>query len=262
MEAKVKLLRVINLLFIFLFMTGCASNHFRDDQASFIEGLTAIESGDFATASSVFSELAKNGDPGAMNNLGVSLLMGDRKDEALYWFKKASRYGDANAKATLSRMDKPIPPPDLIGQHPTQLQQEAARQFIVTTVLGLAVGVTAYYAGMAATNHHHSHSYNNSTLNRIGQNQSIKTQYSSHSTLLNDRNTNNFGVGNNQGFGSKYDNEYPYKSFSGTSYKYDLTKPIDRIKYEIDPASQVHDSINPWIDIDKGFGQYGGGAKR
>lgn len=256
-----KLLKVINLLFMSLFMTACVSNQFRSDQASFVEGLTAIESGDFSTASRVFSELAKNGDPGAMNNLGVSLLMVDRKDEALYWFKKASRYGNANAKTTLSRMGEPVPPSDLIGQHPTQLQQEAVRQLIVTTVLGLAVGVTAYYAGKAVTNHYDSHSYDDSALSRIGQNESIRTPSSSRS-LLNNNDSNNFGLGNNLEFGSNYNNEYPYKSFSGTSYKYDLTKPIDRINYEIDPASRVFDNINPWIDIDRGFGQYGGGAKR
>lgn len=257
-----KLIKVINLLFISLFVTGCASNQFRDDQASYIEGLAAIERGDFTTASGIFSELAKNGEPGAMNNLGVSLLMVDRKDEALYWFNKASRYGDINAKTTLSRMGKSVPPSDLVGQHPTQLQQETARQLIITTILGLAIGVTTYYAGKAATNHYYSHSYDDSILSTIGQNESIKMQSSSHSSLLNNYNSSNFGLGNNLGFDSNYDNEYPYKSFSGTSYKYDLTKPVDRIKYEIDPASQVHDSINPWIDIDRGFGQYGGGAKR
>ncbi|MCP5273857.1 MAG: sel1 repeat family protein [Burkholderiales bacterium] len=245
-----KLLKVISLLFITLFMIGCASNLLKNDRALFAEGLTAIENRDFAAASSVYSELAKKGDPGAMNNLGVSLLMVDRKDEALYWFKKASRYGDANAKITLKRMGESVPPSDLIDQHPTQLQQEAARQLFVTTIVGLAVGVTAYYAGKAATSHYDSRSYN------------IRSQSNSHSTLSNNRDSINFGLGSNQRFGSKYDNEYPYKSFSGTSYKFDLTKPFDRIKYEIDPASQVFDSINPWVDIDRDFGQYGGGAKR
>lgn len=57
------------------------------------------------------------------------------------------------------------------------------------------------------------------------------------------------------------DNEYPYKGFSGTRYKYDLSKPVDRIKYQIDPFSQVRDSIKPMVDIDRDFGQFGGGAK-
>lgn len=256
-----KLLKVINVLFIFLFVTGCASIQLRDDQASFMEGLDAIERGDFPTASGIFSKLAKNGEPGAMNNLGVSLLMVDRKHEALYWFKKASRYGDANAKATLNKMGESVPPSDLIGRHPTQLQQQTAKQFIITTVLGVAIGVTAYYAGKVATNHYDSHSLNNGSLSRIGQNEPIRTPFGSRSSLLNNQDSKKFRPGNNLGLGSKNDNEYPYESFSGTSYKYDLTKPVDRINYEIDPTSQVFDSINPRLDIDRNQGQFGGGAK-
>ena len=33
----------------------------------------------------------------------------------------------------------------------------------------------------------------------------------------------------------KRNKEYPYKSSSGTRYKYDLSKPGDRIRYEVDP---------------------------
>lgn len=55
--------------------------------------------------------------------------------------------------------------------------------------------------------------------------------------------------------------EYPYESITGTRYKYDLSNPSDRIRYEVDPAAQLRDSINPRVDIDRGLGQYGGGAK-
>ena len=55
--------------------------------------------------------------------------------------------------------------------------------------------------------------------------------------------------------------EYPYKSTSGTRYKYDLSNPSDRIRYEVDPGAQLRDSVNPRVDIDRGLGQYGGGSK-
>lgn len=59
----------------------------------------------------------------------------------------------------------------------------------------------------------------------------------------------------------KSNKEYPYESITGTRYKYDLSNPSDRIKYEVDPGAQLRDSINPRVDIDRGLGQYGGGAK-
>ena len=51
-------------------------------------------------------------------------------------------------------MAEAIPPSDLIGQHPTQLQQEAANKFIVATLLGVAAGVTTYYASQSTLNHY------------------------------------------------------------------------------------------------------------
>jgi len=57
--------------------------------------------------------------------------------------------------------------------------------------------------------------------------------------------------------------EYPYESSTGTRYKYDLSKPSDQIRYEVDPRAQIRDSINvnPRIEIDRNLGQYGGGAE-
>ena len=59
----------------------------------------------------------------------------------------------------------------------------------------------------------------------------------------------------------KRNKEYPYESITGTRYKYDLSNPSDRIRHEVDPAAQLRDSVNPRVDIDRGLGQYGGGAK-
>ena len=57
------------------------------------------------------------------------------------------------------------------------------------------------------------------------------------------------------------DREYPYESNTGTRYKYDLSNPADKIMYDVDPAAQVLDSVNPMVDIDRGMGQYGGGSE-
>lgn len=239
---KVTLLKIINLLLFSVFIAGCASNQLKADQTLFIKGQAAIERGDFATASGIFSELAKSGYPAAMNNLGVSLLMVNREDEAIYWFNMASRYGDDNARETLSKMGAPAPSPDLIGQHPTQIQQEKAKQFFVTTLTGLAIGVTAYYIAENVGRHHYM---NSQAVPNQSQSNINRPTYQT--------NNNSFGLGS--------DDQYEYRSFSGNEYKYDLTKPIDRIKYEIDPAAQVFDSINPKVDIDRNQGQFGGGAK-
>jgi hypothetical protein len=61
----------------------------------------------------------------------------------------------------------------------------------------------------------------------------------------------------------KRNKEYPYESTSGTRYKYDLSKPGDQMKYEMDYHSQMKDSmnVNPRVDMDKDLGQYGGGAE-
>jgi hypothetical protein len=55
--------------------------------------------------------------------------------------------------------------------------------------------------------------------------------------------------------------EYPYESSSGTRYKYDLSKPGDQLRYEVDPGAQIRDSVNPRVEIDRGLEQYGGGSE-
>jgi hypothetical protein len=82
-----------------------------------------------------------------MNNLGVALLMVNRRDEAVYWFKNAVRYGDRNASATLVKLKEQVPPADLVGKHPSQQTREAAQQALAIVAVGVLIGVTAYYTG-------------------------------------------------------------------------------------------------------------------
>ena len=60
--------------------------------------------------------------------------------------------------------------------------------------------------------------------------------------------------------------EYGYEGASGTRYKYDLSKPDDKMKYELDIDAQVKDNVymptKPGVKIDRGLNQYGGGVER
>lgn len=44
-------------------------------------------------------------------------------------------------------------------------------------------------------------------------------------------------------------------------YRYDLSNPSDRLRYQVDPSAQLMDSINvdPRVELDRGMGQYGAG---
>jgi hypothetical protein len=60
---------------------------------------------------------------------------------------------------------------------------------------------------------------------------------------------------------NKEENEYKYKSLLGNKYKYDLSNPYDKMRYDIDLGAQLKDGISPMRNLDKGMGQYGGGIK-
>lgn len=53
----------------------------------------------------------------------------------------------------------------------------------------------------------------------------------------------------------------PYQSRSGNTYQYDLSNPVDRMRYSTDTSAQVRDSVsvNPTRTLDRGLGQFGGG---
>lgn len=53
-----------------------------------------------------------------------------------------------------------------------------------------------------------------------------------------------------------------YESSFGNRYEYDLSRPSDRVRYEVDPSAQLRDSIdvNPMRDVERSIGEYGGGV--
>jgi len=52
-----------------------------------------------------------------------------------------------------------------------------------------------------------------------------------------------------------------YKGSSGTKYDYDLSRPSDRNRYNLDLDAQRRDSLSlsPGRSLDRGLGQFGGG---
>lgn len=158
-------MRIVAAILLVAYLAGCATGapKYTSTRPAFSDGLAAINRKDFSLASYHFSELAKEGDPAAMNNLGVSLLMVSRKDEALYWFNKASRFGDSNARETLAKMGERVPPLDMVGKHPTQLQKEATEKFVAAAALGILVGVSVYYSAKSGRS---AGSYSDSSLLR------------------------------------------------------------------------------------------------
>jgi hypothetical protein len=58
-----------------------------------------------------------------------------------------------------------------------------------------------------------------------------------------------------------YDNRgnpnYRYQGPTGTQYQYDLSRPSDQIRYEVDPRAQIRDgiSVDPRRDLDRDLGR-------
>lgn len=135
-----------------MILSGCSATSTRvaNDPPSFNKGLDALQAKDFKQASFYFAELAKDGDPAAMNNLGVALMMVDRKEEAVFWFKKATRYGDKNAPKALAEIGEHVPPADLVGRHPSviadQRNSQIMQDIFVATLIGVALGVSLHYS--------------------------------------------------------------------------------------------------------------------
>ena len=94
--------------------------------ADFNKGLTAAQSGDFATALKEWKPLAGQGDADAQYNLGLMYLNGwgvpqDDK-EAVYWYKLAAEQGDAKAQYNLGVMYD-------VGEGVPQDDKEAVRWY-------------------------------------------------------------------------------------------------------------------------------------
>ena len=76
--------------------------------ADFQKGLTAAQSGDFATALREWEPLAEQGNTSAQYNLGLMYANGQGVPQdyktAVKWYKLATKQGDANAQTNLGWM--------------------------------------------------------------------------------------------------------------------------------------------------------------
>ncbi len=171
---------VILFLVVVMTLSGCSATSMRSmsDPPSFNKGLDALKAKNFDQASFYFSELARKGDPAAMNNLGIALMMVNRKEEAIYWFKKATIYGDRNAIKSLNELGEKVPFADLVGKHPSVVAvQENSRlmqDIFITTLVGVALGVSLHYSqksGSYVTNYNpwmHNSTVQNGCSNHYG----------------------------------------------------------------------------------------------
>lgn len=68
----------------------------------------------------------------------------------------------------------------------------------------------------------------------------------------------------NQPYDQYGNTNYRYKGSSGTAYQYDLSRPNDKLRYELDLKAQMNDklSVDPRRNIDRSLGQHDGGIKR
>lgn len=145
--------KFFSLLVGLIYLSGCSlmSSRVTSAPPSFNSGMAALHRGDFPIASYHFAELAKDGDPSSMNNLGVALMMVGRRDDAVYWFSSAARYGDVNAPTTLRKLGEPVPPADLVGKHPSQVSAKRASNLasdiFAIVAIGALIGITGYYVG-------------------------------------------------------------------------------------------------------------------
>lgn len=56
-----------------------------------------------------------------------------------------------------------------------------------------------------------------------------------------------------------YEGNSTYESSLGNKYQYDLSNPVDSIRYDVDPTAQIKDSVSVRRDMDISMGEYGGG---
>jgi len=119
---------------------------------------------------------------------------------------------------------------------------------VATTLLGIALGVAAvYYANDVAPVYYPA--------------PSAKRPTPTYQPIPSLQNSTTITPGS-RSIGISGDRSEGYESSFGNRYEYDLSKPGDRIRYEVDPAAQIRDSVdvNPVREVEQSIGQHGGGV--
>jgi hypothetical protein len=185
----------------------------------------------------------KTKSPACMNNVGVAAFNMGNMEVARYWYTLAARYGQIDAVLNLKRLGVPVPEPDLLQQQQRQQQLQEEQQ--AQEQGGWSELFKYVILGAAA--------------NKYGANPVASSKLPTPNSSV--EQAPSYGVTNNS---TGANGNIGYKSATGTSYQYDLSKPADQNLYSVDPAAQVRDSINvnPAVNIDRGMGQVGGGVKQ
>ena len=138
-----------------LVLTACTDERARTG-AEFNAGVTAYEQGDYATALREWRPLAKQGNAGAQNNLGVMYSNGRGVPQdyakAVEWYRKAAEQGYADAQYNLGVMydhGRGVPQDDAeaVGWYRKAAEQGYAKaQFNLGNMYILGLGVPLDYA--------------------------------------------------------------------------------------------------------------------
>ena len=90
-------------------LVGCASTY--DD------GTRALQARDYALAEQLFIRAIREGDsvPESWNNLGVAYMGTNRVELAAQSFTMGARHGNENSRKNLTKLNRPIPSPDLLN---------------------------------------------------------------------------------------------------------------------------------------------------
>ena len=118
-------------------VAGCAS--------TYNDGTRAAEAGNYALAEQLYVRAIQEGDsPGSSwNNLGVVYMRTNRPEFAVRSYVMAARYGNENARLNLTKLNKPVPAPDLASSTGGSAGGSAALQILNAGVQGYNEGRTS-----------------------------------------------------------------------------------------------------------------------
>lgn len=270
--------KYVVVLCIAFFVGGCAIPPLNQAHELF-------QKHEYGRAATIWNPLANDGDPYAQHGLGLLWEFGLGKTpknptQAAHWYLKAARqnhiasmvrlsiiqrqlgfetaatawatlaarWNDDKAIKLLQEWAQPIPVADLYrGRLIQEQNQRAQQQQSANNFMNLmAIGVMGIGNGMARGGSNNIPPPIFDSSSRSAVNPSRESGTSSGALSL------------------ESGQNLPYRGLSGQTYQYDLSRPQDRLRYDLDPKAQIMDSVtvDPRRDLDRSLGQHGGGVSR
>jgi TPR repeat protein len=255
------ILKVI-CIWVPIVFTGCQSLN---------QGNHAYNQGKFDLAAYHWNSPAINGNPYAQYNLGMLWESGlgstpKNNNEACAWYLKSAEQGYVPAMVRLAELQKTI------GYKKSSISwyELAARYGNQDAISALkSLGKNIPIADLQIQQHfaNTASNYNQYYYQNIGYN-NVVNSYSSYQGIprnqkhLNVSSMPRYRLPSNDYYNK--DQKYKYKGFGNAQYQYDLSKPRDQMRYELDIQAQMRDelSIDVSREIDQSMGLFGGGIKR